>query len=301
MDTDPVPEAAREAHEAAGICIRERRFVDSIRFAEEATRLSPGWAAPWWNLTVGYKHARRWEDTLRACDQAIALDPADAEGPHWNAGIAATALGQWARARAAWAAVGITVPAGDGPVELHAGPAPIRIWADERAEAPEVVWTDRIDPCRARIRSIPLPDSGHRYDDLVLHDGEPRGKRRLGERKLSVFDELQILERSEYGTFEAVVRCADEGELAKLIAELETAALVVEDWTGDFRALCEACSLGDPDGDEHHGHAHDGDGDWRPERRLGIAARAASDLRPLQAAPRWWRRRPEVLSVRQVL
>jgi hypothetical protein len=90
---ETIPNTAREAHEAAGLCIRERRFIDAIPFAEETTRSAPEWPAPWWNLTVGYKHARRWKDALRACERVIECDPGDAEGPHWNAGIAATALG----------------------------------------------------------------------------------------------------------------------------------------------------------------------------------------------------------------
>src|SRR5262249_12635274 len=114
-----IPEAAREEHERAGGFISERRFVAAIVHAEAATRLCPDWAAPWWNLCVGYKHARDWEKALAACDRAIALDPDDAEGPHWNAGIAATALGKWARARRAWRAVGIDVPDGDGPLEME--------------------------------------------------------------------------------------------------------------------------------------------------------------------------------------
>jgi hypothetical protein len=97
--------------------------------------------------------------------------------------------------------------------------------------------------------------------------------------------------------------------LAKLVEDLEAADLVLEDWSANFRMLCQACSRGDPDSHEGH-HAHDGDDvvviagsgpPWRPERRLAMAARSAADLRPLQAASRWWRRRSEVLSVRQVL
>ncbi len=212
--TSEIPQAAQAAHDRAGECIQERRFVDSIVHAETAVRLCPDWAAPWWNLTVGYKHARRWADALEACDRAIALAPNDAEGPHWNAGIAATALGRWDRARAAWAASGIKLPAGDGPIDMNIGPTPIRISPDDK---PEVVWCARIDPCRARIRSVPLPDSGRRHDDLLLHDGEARGRRRHGEVTVPVFDELEVLEASTYATWEVTIRCPDRAELEELL------------------------------------------------------------------------------------
>lgn len=289
---DRIPEAARAAHDCAGECIADRRFVDAIAHAEEAVRICPEWAAPWWNLTVAYKHARRWEDTLRACERAIGLNPADAEGPHWNAGIAATALGRWERARAAWSTLGIEIPAGSGPIDMDLGPTPIRVSPQEQ---PEVVWCDRIDPCRARIRSVPLPESGRRYLDLVLHDGEPRGKRQLGERLVSVFDELDVLEQSPFGTWEVRVDCARSEELDDLRERLVAADLGIEDWTTSIQLLCAKCSLGDPEDHEHP----EPDEAWTPERRLGVAAPSEDALRPLLRAGFWWR--SGVVSVRRVL
>ena len=294
MTPDIIPVAAREAYARASACFKERQFVESIVHAEAAVALCPDWPTPWWGLTVGYKHARRWQDALHACDRAIALDPDDCEGPRWNAGIAATALAQWPRARAAWASLGIAVPAGDGPIVMALGPTPVRISPDDN---PEVVWCDRIDPCRARIRSIPLPDSGRRYDDLLLHDGEARGYRRIGDKRTAVFDELEVLEESTFGTWEIVVRCGGPEALDALVSPLRDAELPVEDWTENLQALCAACSLGEPD-HEHHDPEGD-DSDWESERTLGVAARSQSQLAPLRRAHFWWRR--EVISVRQVL
>lgn len=294
MSPDIIPVAARAANERAGTCIDKREFVASIVHAETAVQLCPDWAAPWWILTVGYKHARRWQDALRACDRAIALDPDDCAGPRWNAGIAATALELWPRARAAWASLGIAVPAGDGPIAMSLGPTPVRV---SPAENPEVVWCDRVDPCRARIRSVPLSDSGRRYDDLVLHDGEARGYRHLGDKRAAVFDELELLEESAFGTWEIVVRCADRQALDALVSPLRDAELPVEDWTENMQVLCEACSLGEPD--HEHRHTEVDDSVWESERTLGVAARSESELSPLRRAHFWWRR--EVISVRQVL
>jgi len=39
VKADIIPAAAREAHQRAGACVDERRFVDSIVHAEEAARL----------------------------------------------------------------------------------------------------------------------------------------------------------------------------------------------------------------------------------------------------------------------
>jgi hypothetical protein len=80
------------------------------------------------------------------------------------------------------------------------------------------------------------------------------------------------------------------------MGELEEAKLGAEDWTGSMQFLCKACSLGEP-------HDHDDrprpEPPWKPERRLGVAARSEDDLRPLRRARFWWRR--GVVSVRRVL
>jgi hypothetical protein len=81
-----------------------------------------------------------------------------------------------------------------------------------------------------------------------------------------------------------------------LIAELERAELNVEDWTGNLQMLCAACSLGEPHDHEEHDQTQ---GEWQPQRRLGVAARSLADLSPLRRAFFWWR--SEVVSVRQVL
>jgi hypothetical protein len=286
------PEEAMAAHAAAGACIDERRFVDAIPHAERATELAPTWDAPWSNLTVAYKHARRWKDVLTAHERVLALDPdGDNQGAHWNAGIAATALRDWKRARAAWRAAGLEIEEGDRPIDYPCGTTPVRVALDDE---PEVIWTDRIDPCRAVILSVPLPDSDRRYGDLLLHDGEPRGKRQLGDRMVSVFDELDLLERSSYGTWEVIVNAGSEDEVEALTRLFEGTDVGVEDWTGSVRLLCSRCSLGEP-------HEHDGEPapTWAPRRRLGIAARSENDLRPLRRLGLWWRR--DIVSVQRVL
>src|SRR5215470_3764181 len=100
---------AEAAHAQAGVLIGERRFREAVEPAGAACRLRPDWAEAWCNYGVALKHAQRWADCLEACDRAITLDPNDSEGPRWNAGIAATALGDWGRARAAWASCGVQV------------------------------------------------------------------------------------------------------------------------------------------------------------------------------------------------
>jgi hypothetical protein len=240
------------------------------------------WSAAWWNYGVALKHGHRWADCLEACERAIELDPEDSDGVHWNAGIAATALGNWSRARAAWAAYGVDIPAGAGPVEMELGTAGIRVSPDDK---PEVVFGDRLDPCRVRLLSVPLPESKHRYGDIVLHDGEARGKRRLGEREITVFDELVLLEPSGYGTWTVEATCRSPEERDALVALFDDVDGAIEDWTESLVMLCAQCSLGEPH--DHHEQKKEG---WRVERTLGLALRDERDLRKLRQLGMWWRR-----------
>lgn len=260
------------AHDKAGALIDERRFREAIAPAAEACRLCPDWADAWCNYAVALKHEQQWEACLKACDRALALDAENRGGLHWNAGIAATALGDWSRARAAWTAYGIELPPGDGPLEMKLGMAGVRVALDG---TPEVVFGIRIDPCRARLVSVPLPASKHRYGDIVLHDGEARGKRRVGEREITVFDELLLLAPSSYGTWTVEATCRTPHERDALLALFDDVDGAIEDWTESLELMCAQCSLGEP-------HEHHGSGRWSVERRFGLALRDESELQRLR-------------------
>ena len=216
-------------------------FPNAIKHFRKAIALEPTWAVPWYNMGLAYKQQHRWQKSLECNQRAVLYDPKD-EAAWWNLGIAATALGDWSEARRAWTAYGITVPDGDGPIEMAIGSTPIRVNPDAE---PEVVWCTRIDPARAIIRNVPLPKSARRYGDLVLHDGEPKGYRQLGTTEVPVFNELEVLEVSGYSTYEVVIEANDEKDRTALVEMGEALELGVEDWS-NVRMLCQACSEGRP-------------------------------------------------------
>jgi hypothetical protein len=217
----------------------------------------------WFNLGLAYKIRRDWTNAARGFRRAADLAPTVQEAS-WNLGVAATALRDWPSARDAWRAIGVDPGPGDGPPSLELGPSPIRLTGGE------VVWGDRVDPCRARIANVPLPESGHRWGDVVLHDVAPRGERQ-GWGKTWGVDEIERMEEGEFPTLECEVnvRSADDGAaLDSLFADHDLGA---EDWTSSVRRLCESCSLGSP-------HAHTADGGmtpiWVQVRRYGFAGPA---------------------------
>lgn len=231
--------------------------------AEQAYRAAisaaPTWSVPWFNLGLLHKYRGQWEESFDAYLRATALDPDDIAA-WWNLGISATFLGRWERARAAWARCGVDVGTDSGPVHMKLGLVPIRL------PAGEVVWSHRIDPARAVIDNVPLPNSGSRWREVWLHDGAPNGHRTLHGREVPVFDALARLETSPFTTFILQVSAPDGTGAA--LSDIATAlGGAAEDWSATTRVLCRACSEGNPD-HEAHGHLRQG---AAPD--IGIAAR----------------------------
>ncbi len=247
----------------------EGHFDEAIAYYQKAIKADPVWSVPWYNLGLLYKYDLQWQDALRCNQKAVKLNPKD-EGAWWNLGIAATALHDWAEARRAWRGFGVDVPDGDGPIEMRIGTTPIRLHLEDYTE---IVWCRRIDPARAVIQSIPLPDSEHRYGDIVLHDGAPNGFRKVGEQEVPVFDELDIWQPSHFGTFVITLDNVTDTEMDALGKLLDEHGLESEDWSRNLRMLCQACSEGRPFDQEHQHEPIQLD-----NRRLGVAALSGDQL-----------------------
>lgn len=268
-------------HNQKALALNEEGELEkAIASYHKAIKADPTWAVPWYNLGLLYKYEGQWAESLECNQQAAALDPED-DAAWWNLGIAATALADWDEARRAWQQCELTIPAGTGPIEANFGLTPIRLAIGE------VIWCRRIDPARAIVESVPLPDSEHRYGDLLLHDGAPNGYRNVDGKDVPVFDELALLSPSEYGTFEVEIERATEEEIDQLVDLAGERKLAAEDWS-TVRTLCRACSEGNPDEHEHHHEPGSG-----PEHRVGIAALSEKQVRELLVA--WQQKFPHAI------
>lgn len=254
-------ERERRLFELAVRQSEEGLLSEAVASYQELLRLAPSRASLWFNLGLLAKRQRDWAECRRCNLRAAELDPSD-QATWWNLGTAATALRDWETARRAWRRFGLRLPEGQGPVDFPAGPTPLRLNPATRGE---VVWAERRDPVRAIIRNIPLPESGHRWGDVILHDGEPRGERTLNGRNYPVFDELERWEPSPIPTLRVEVWAATPADVAALSATFEEHDRAVEDWTASIRRICRACSEGLP-----HDHPA-GAAVWDPIRDLGVA------------------------------
>jgi hypothetical protein len=239
-------------------------YDEAVRTFEAFIATDDSWTNAWYNLGLAHKFRRDWEASARANRRAAELDRKN-EPAFWNCGVAATAIRDWPTARWAWRGIGIDPGAGDGPPELNLGPSPVRLTTP--VESGEVIWGTRLDPCRLRIESVPLPESGHRWHDVILHDVVPHGERTYDGRTWGVFDELIRMDPSNEPTFEAEVVVPTDDDLADVHERFNEALLGVEDWS-TIRLLCRQCSESNP-------HAHASSTDPTPirlaVRRFGFA------------------------------
>lgn len=217
---------------------RHRLAKTSYRFA---TRLVPRWSSPWYNLGLQAKYQCEWQSSLEYNQKAALLD-SDDEATWWNLGIAATALRNWPEARRAWRGCGIKLDSGSGEVTWSPGTACVRLNPNHSGE---VVWGSRLDPARIRLRNVPLPESNHRYGDIVLNDGAAEGTRTKNGREYPVFNELQVWQPSRHSTFRSTLSIVDNAAEERLLDLCHENNIGAEDW-GTIRHICAECSRGNP-------------------------------------------------------
>lgn len=212
------------------------------RFYRFANYADLRWSVPWYNRGLQSKYRGEWQDSLRCNQEAVRLDPTDQDA-WWNLGIAATALRNWEEASRAWRVYGIELLQ-DSSGEVATPPVTACVRLDP-GDAGEVVWGERIDPARLVILSIPLPESRHRFRDVVLNDGAQNGTREWNGHKFPVFDELEIWQKSQYSTFRVSLNVPSESAENQLIEICRDRNIGVEDW-GTIRSICAECSRGNP-------------------------------------------------------
>ncbi len=91
--------------------------------------------------------------------------------------------------------------------------------------------------------SVPLPESGHRWGDIVLHDVVPNGQREVAGQIWSVFDELIRMDPSNAPTFESQVTVPTEEDSAALNDLFAGLNVGAEDWTDSIYVVCAQCSV----------------------------------------------------------
>ena len=246
------------------------REEEAIEKYKQVIALDPEYSTCYYNIGLIYKYNYDWTNSFDYNQKAYELNP-DSEAARWNLGIAATALRDWSTARKVWHDAGIELDDNDGPINGDFGLNPVRLNPDEDAE---VVWAQRIDPARAKIVSVPLPESGYCAGDIVLNDGAPVGYRKYGDDERAVFNVLELFQASALSTFKADVKVSEQSDIDALEKLFEEQGIICEDWTMNYRILCKACSEGRP----HDEHDHEGEKEWSAEHEIAIAVTTKKEI-----------------------
>ena len=258
---------ANSARKRGAEALQAGRFDDAVDAFTRAIEHTPESSAMWFNLGLAHKFRRDWPASLEANLRAAELDATNQEAI-WNAGVAATAVRDEERAAWAWDTLGFEHGEKPGLPGKNYATTPVRLNPEPDGDG-EVVWGWRIDPCRIRIHNVPFPESGHRWDDVVLHDVVPRGERQFNGETYPVFDELLRMEPSPYESVQVEVVCPSESDSEALATLFYENGLGAEDWTAKVQWLCATCSLGSP-----HGHEQS-NGELTPLRSFGLAGPTA--------------------------
>jgi hypothetical protein len=261
-----------ELHDRAYDAMDRGALADASREFAALLELRPGWAPYHYMRGLVHKYLRDWPTSLEHNLRSIELRDDFDDASHWNASIAATALGNWEVARRMWAACEIPIAEGTGPIVADFGVAVVRLnpW-----KGGETVFMRRIDPVRARLLNVPFPESGHRFGDIVLHDGAQTGSRYDGERQVPVFNELARLVPSEFQTFVVFATCPEKEHRDALVGATAPGIGYSEDWT-NLPVYCLRCSYGTP-----HRHEPNEADAWQRDRNLGIAAQSRKSVEKL--------------------
>jgi tetratricopeptide (TPR) repeat protein len=280
---------AQELHDQAAARSAAGESDAALALYLEALALDRARPVTLYNVGLIYKYRRDWEHSLRYNRLALELRPHD-EATNWNLAIAATALKDWRSAREVWRRLGMKLADGDAPIKENFGVTPVRLNGfDETDAAVEVVWAQRLSPVSARLLNIPTPEARYRYGDIVLHDGAGTGTRLDDKgREQPVFNVFELLEPSDFVTFDVQIEAPDQKALDSLRSASEAADVEFEDWT-DMRILCKACSEGRAH--EQHEHHAPGKTAWEGSRRIGMAAKEFAPVE--EVLERWCADDPE--------
>lgn len=225
------PSEAEELYRKAVEYGHRGDVYNAVKLCKLVARLSPDWSAPYAYLGGIYRSRKEWRPALHYCQKAVTHNPLN-DAVWENTALAATALGQWAKAREAWNHLGFKFKISEEEPHLDLGIVPICL---NPGTQPEVVEAHRIDPARAVIMGIPQPSSGRRFRDVVLLETKANRSVVINQKKLGTFDEIERLQASHFRTWAVVLLTdsqADVDTLAKLCVEAD---MGFDNWSNAVR------------------------------------------------------------------
>lgn len=197
----------------------------AVKLLKKVIRLVPEWPDAFVALGHIYHRRREWKPAFHYFKKAVALDADDRES-WWKLSIAATSLKRFGVATSIWAKFGLDKIRLDQPVNLE-------IKTDKGYE---ILWMQALDAARGRILSIPHPQSGLRFRDMMLYNRRVVvGSNIHNRRRVSVYPSLGCLKQSPYRTFSCLLHTSSEEAVRRLEQLCFDAGLGFEVWSNATR------------------------------------------------------------------
>lgn len=220
-----IPPDHRQLFEEAERYAQLGDVYHAVKLYKRVIKLAPDWSAPYLALGRIYHRRREWKPSFHYFKRTVSFLPELREA-WWCLGIAATGLKKWRVARSVWAKFGLT--------QLPRTPEGLRI---SYGGTFEILWMIPLGPARARIISIPHPDSGYRYRDEVLYERRAVGHHIVEQRRLPVYDEMGLFKRSHYQTYSCLLHQVNGDQVQQLEQLCRDTGLGFELWSNAARAM----------------------------------------------------------------
>lgn len=197
---------------------------NAVKLYRRILKLAADWLPPYLKLAAIYKQRREWKPLLHYAKKALALDPSQ-QDLWWDLGIAAQALGKLRLARTVWSKFG----------DKNKTTTLISLQLNHSGLF-ELIWAMALDAVQAQIQSIPHPDSGLHFQDLVLFDRHPVGYQVAKRRRYPVYPEMGLVKRSFYRTYSCILETETTKDIKLLEKLCKEAGLGFEVWSNAARA-----------------------------------------------------------------
>lgn len=197
----------------------------AVKLYKQLVKRLPDWPEPYLALGRIYHERKEWKPSFYYFKKALSFLP-DQREAWWSLGIAATALQKRRLARSVWSKFGID--------KLKNTPEGLRLSYDGTFE---ILWMKAIDPARAHILSIPHPDSGFRFRDVVLYERKPIGYHIVDRKRIEVYKELGVFKQSPFDTYSCLLHDVNSKQINQLERLCYDAKLGFEVWSNAARGM----------------------------------------------------------------
>lgn len=197
----------------------------AVKLYKLLVRKAPGWLKPYQALAEIFKARQEWKAVAHYNKKAVALDPS-LQQAWWDLGIATFAIGKKRQARRIWNKFGWT------PRQL---PKAVSVQL-QHSGLLEMVWVQPINPVSGLIKSIPHPKSDRSFRDLILFDKAILGYHIADQKRIPIYQELDLLKRSFFHTCSGIINAPSEADLTLFTRLAHDQGMGFEVWSNAARS-----------------------------------------------------------------